>query len=200
MNDKFIILLTACVAPKGMPSTVIKDENIRLKSYIDAVRYYIDNTSFYIVFVDNSNVDLSTYFEMSKRLEFIKFSGNDYEKKTGKGFGEGKIIEYALNNSSIIKRYNNLPIIKITGRHIVTNLKEILSLTNLLINKSRLFVAAHINHKAKSVISDMFVASYKFYSDYLIKNSRLIDESKGHWFEHALYFSVYQAYRGGVCA
>lgn len=33
MNDKFIILLTACVPPKGMPSTVIKDENIRLILY-----------------------------------------------------------------------------------------------------------------------------------------------------------------------
>lgn len=31
MNDKFIILLTACVAPKGMPSTVIKDEKIRFQ-------------------------------------------------------------------------------------------------------------------------------------------------------------------------
>lgn len=192
-----IILLTGCVHPKGMPSTVVVDEDIRKRSYVDALRYYREKTPYYIVFVDNSNVNLSSYFENSEKMEFINFCGNDYDKRLGKGFGEGEIIEYAFKHSVYINSFKNLPIVKISGRHIVVNLKKILTMTNFFIDKKETFISAHINSKAKSVISDIFVAHPYFYSNYLIKYTRQIDESRDYWFEHSLYDAVCLVYKDG---
>lgn len=85
-------------------------------------------------------------------------------------------------------------VIKITGRHIVSNINQIVNLSSLFIRHSHSYVLCNINKKAASANSDLFIASKDFYADYLLPNMRSIDESKHVWFEHILYKSIKEFY------
>ena len=72
-----------------MPFTALSDINVRKQQYLDALRFYVYNTSLPIVYVDNSNVNIKEYNVFSNiaedRLELLSFDGN-HDKKHGKGF------------------------------------------------------------------------------------------------------------------
>lgn len=125
-----ILLLTGCINPNGMPFTSLTDNSARKEQYIKAINYYLHHTDLPIVFAENSNTDISNHFQQAisrNRIEFLTFSGNN-KKNRGKGYGEAEIIEYALNNSQFITSSNSqCAIVKITGRLIVENIKEIIN-------------------------------------------------------------------------
>ncbi|RYZ23735.1 MAG: hypothetical protein EOO10_20840 [Chitinophagaceae bacterium] len=59
-----------------------------------------------MLFVENSGADVSPLFQEeinNGRLEVITFIGNNYDRKLGKGYGEIRIIEKALNDSCFLK-------------------------------------------------------------------------------------------------
>ena len=105
MKRRYVILLTSCVNPNGMPFTALSDINVRKQQYLDALRFYVNNTPLPIVYVDNSNVDIKEYNVISNivddRLELLSFDGN-HDKEHGKGYGELEIIDYAIKHSNII--------------------------------------------------------------------------------------------------
>ena len=127
---KHIILLTSCVNPNGMPFTALSDINVRKQQYLDALRFYVNNTPLPIVYVDNSNVDIKEYNVISNivddRLELLSFDGN-HDKEHGKGYGELEIIDYAIKHSNIINSNKNVSIIKITGRLVIVNIMTIIN-------------------------------------------------------------------------
>lgn len=126
MKNKFVLLLTACVNPSGMSATKIQNINVRRKQYEKALRFYLDETSFPVVFCENTEYDFSNEYKNyidSGRLEYITFNGNNYDKSRGKGYGEALIILYALNHSNLIKESKY--IFKITGRVIIRNIEYI---------------------------------------------------------------------------
>lgn len=124
---RVVVLLTACVAPNGMAYTALQDPQIRKNQYLDAIDFYLRETRFNIVFCENSGVDLWDEIssdQKEKRLEYITFNGNNYNKQYGKGYGEAIIIRHALQNSNFIRSANY--IIKITGRIKVLNINDII--------------------------------------------------------------------------
>lgn len=56
---EYILLLTACINPDGMPFTCLADVGVRKKQYIEALNFYLKNTTRKIVFVENSGTDIS---------------------------------------------------------------------------------------------------------------------------------------------
>lgn len=65
MKDTSIVLfLTACVNPENMSKTVLINPQVRLSQYINAIRFYIDNTRFKILLVENTNFDLTPFFSI----------------------------------------------------------------------------------------------------------------------------------------
>ena len=91
--------MTGCVNPGKMPHTVLVDKDRREKQYISAIHFYLNNTPFKIVFVENTGTDLSSFFKESiaeYRCEFITFYGNYFDEKFGKGYGEGIILKEAF--------------------------------------------------------------------------------------------------------
>lgn len=147
---KTCILLTGCVNPKGMSHTELQDSLTRAMQYKQALDFYIKETCLPIVFCENTMYDMSSdYFQYieSGRLEYLTFNGNDYDKRRGKGYGEAKIMGYAIENSQIIR--NSKYVIKITGRLIVTDIKRI--------SKSPLFL---LNNLFRSNIKDKFISTY----------------------------------------
>ena len=100
---EYILLLTACINPDGMPFTCLADVGVRKKQYIEALNFYLKNTTRKIVFVENSGTDISSSFkDFQHRIEFLCFDGNlCFDKRKGKGYGEALILEYAMAKSEV---------------------------------------------------------------------------------------------------
>lgn len=133
--DRKVILLTACVNPNGMSKTALQDTEVRKKQYISALYFYLEQTNLPIVFVENTGNDFSLEFKHyvnNRRLEYISFNGNDYDRSLGKGYGEAIIIQYALRNSKLLT--NAEYVIKITGRVKIININEIVDSKLLAFN------------------------------------------------------------------
>lgn len=130
MNTNLVILLTATVRPNGMSYTKLQDIKERKNQYLKALYFYLNNTNLRIVFCENSGYNIFNEIDKntSDRVEYITFNGNNYEPSFGKGFGESRIIKYAIENSTFIKEADY--IIKITGRIIINNINEILQQIN----------------------------------------------------------------------
>lgn len=182
---KVCVLLTACVCPNGMSYTVLQDSNVRAKQYKKALDYYIKDTEIPIVFCENTNYDFSSdylQYIQSGRLEYITFDGNNYDKLRGKGYGEAKIMEYAVENSAIIR--NSKYVIKITGRLIITDIKRIVSSPLLCLNnlfrsniKER-FISTYI-FIARPMLLRKFVNKYK---ELIWEDSPTNDLIEHHWY------------------
>lgn len=127
-----VLLVTGTIRPNTNISVEINNKDERLREYINCLKYYICKSEIAkIVFCENSRYTFNqnSLFKLAqkynKQLEILQFEG-DVEKIGiyGKGYGEGEIIEYAFNNSKLIK--NSDYFIKVTGRLIVNNLKQII--------------------------------------------------------------------------
>lgn len=187
MSDKIVLLLTACINPKGMSFTVVNNEIDRLHQYLISLNWYLVNTKFKILFVENTNYDVSAYFKEyieAGRLECLTFDGNSFDPALGKGFGESLIIEYALSNS-IFLQFSNL-IIKITGRIIVENI------ATLVKNTSPNCVYADFGRSKNDrdkLFSVCVIAPVHFWNLF-IQNKTMINDSNGVYFEHILKYTV----------
>lgn len=186
-TGKMVLLLTACVKPEGMSFTRIQDSGQRLKEYEDALDWYLKHTPFRIVVVENTLTDFSDRFapyKESERLEFITFSGNNFDKGLGKGYGEGLIMRYAFEHSSILKDADRVA--KITGRIIIENIMELIH---------RYFSFSHPIVMANTAISGdrffayslFFIAPKDFFINYFLPGIGKINDEEGYYFEHLLY-------------
>ena len=185
---KHIILLTSCVNPNDMPFTALSDINVRKQQYLDALRFYVNNTPLPIVYVDNSNVDIKEYNVISNivddRLELLSFDGN-HDKEHGKGYGELEIIDYAIKHSNIINSNTNVSIIKITGRLVIVNIMTILNQLKYNILPSSNSVICSMNSDFSMADSRLLIAPLNFYKR-LIENRMAINDSEGVYLEHVL--------------
>lgn len=193
-----LLFLTACVHPKGMAQTALQDGDVRLQQYLDAIRFYLDKYSYRILVVENTEVDLSSYFKKeidNGRLECLTFDGNSFDRSLGKGYGEGLIINYAFAHSLFIKESKYL--IKVSGRHRVLNLNSIMTASEWFLNKKEDLVVCEINPVNNFARSDCYIASKSFYERYLNEGLLHCNDSKNIWFEHVLYNSIVQSRKDG---
>jgi len=189
----YILLLTGCINPDGMPFTSVTNSAVRRVQYIQSINYYIYYTNFPIVFVDNSNTDISDYFKpaiYSNRVEILTFCGNN-NKQRGKGYGEAEIIGYAFKNSQIIKSTNSLcTIVKITGRLIVKNITDTINKRFYFQGKNSIVVS--FNSDFTLADSRVIIAPYSFFITFL-ENKEQINDFNNKYFEHVLSDSIKQS-------
>lgn len=182
MKD-IILLLTACVDPQGMKFTALQNKEERLEQYISAIRFYYAKTNYKILIVENTNYDMTKFLPNDKtRIEFLTYSGNNYNKDLGKGFGEALIMKYAANHSRFYAQATT--IIKITGRDKVLNVNTLIKeikdescvYTNIITCKGRLTCLSR------------FIALPKVYLDNIfLPNSNKINDSQDYYFEDLLF-------------
>lgn len=180
-----ILLLTGCINPNGMLYTALSNTEERKTQYIEAINYYLSNTTYPIVFVENSGTDISHLFTdaiKSNRMEYLSFSGNN-NKERGKGYGECEILQYAINHSVLINSAKEQRIAKITGRLIIRNIKRIVWWHTLFSSQQTIFFA--INSDLTFPDSRFIIATKTFYQTFL-KSKDCINDSAGYYFEHAL--------------
>lgn len=183
---QYIILLTGCVNPDGMPFTTLTDISIREKQYIEAINFYLHNTDFPIVFAENSGTGISKSHDLfpdNKRLELLSYKGNIHKNK-GKGYGEAEIINYALIHSHIITSKSiDCPIIKITGRLIVDNIIDIVY--NRFIYQNSKSISVSYNSDFSFADSRIVIAPKDFYH-LVIKHKEEINDFNHQYFENIL--------------
>ena len=183
-NSECIILLTACINPNGMAFTALQDKDLRLYQYKAALNWYLKKTSVKIVFVENTGFNIAPMFEEyinNGRLEVLSFKGNDYDKSRGKGYGEGLILKYAVENSIFMK--TSKVMIKVTGRFIIKNLNAIMrNYTMRTIQADKALFNGRLYCRSR-----LFISPTSFVRDYLVPRIDTIDDSKNYYFEHLLY-------------
>lgn len=128
------LIMTATVNPPlNCPSLLRADPAVRMKDYCEALKYYLRNSSAitHIIFVENSESNLDPLIQLEntikhdKVVEFLCFAGgNDYPAEYGKGYGEMAMLNYAVDNSKIIRSNKN--IWKGTGRLILLNIDTLI--------------------------------------------------------------------------
>lgn len=184
-----ILLLTACINPNGMAYTALSNKEERESQYVNAIKFYLSNTHYPIVFTENSGTDISHFFTdyiKSGRMECLSFQGN-HNKDRGKGYGECEIIHYAINNSKTIHSNPKQRIAKITGRLIIRNIKTIIRWHTFLTSNQTTLCS--FNSDLSFPDSRFIIAPKEFYQVFL-RNKNFINDSAGYYFEHALCYTL----------
>lgn len=183
--DKTCILITGCIKPDpNMVFLTLKDPNIRREQYIDSLLFYLkDSIANKIVFCDNScsEIDkavINYSHTLGKQFEWISFKGNtELSTKYGKGYGEGEIVQYALENSLLLKESDSF--VKVTGRFRVININHMMRF--LSSNK------IYFDFQEDFVDTRCYVANIQKFSNNLINQYTRVDDGKGYYLEHAYY-------------
>lgn len=195
--QNYIILLSATIDVKDCCYVYRKNIPDRINDYKKALNFYLNETPFKIVFVENSGYDLF-FLPDHERLEKISFNGNDLAKDLGKGYGERHSVNHAVENSKFISQSSH--IVKITGRLIISNIKEIISHYdksnilygpfNIAANKDKDLVPNHILGE-NQVNSQIYIFDKNCVNNI---NRHPINDSKGFYMEHAIYNIIDHSY------
>ena len=180
-ND-FCVLLTASIDPKGCIRLKRSDPKIREQDYLKSLKLWLTKTKFKIVFCENSGYDLKNIRELCNkypgRVEIIQFDGNNYPRHLGKGYGEFKIIEKAMNDSVFIKESEN--IIKVTGRVFIKNIYE---LVNSYDYTSIVDFFVNVKVNPVKVYTVIFIFKREFFN-YFKLDADSMNDDKGIYFEY----------------
>lgn len=198
-----VLLVTGAITPaQNISKTQLNDTEIRKEQYLSALKKCIDEAKKYneatvnqnrassimsIVYCDNSNPNSIIFKELTEyakhanvMFEVLTFYGNNEKvAEKGKGFGEGEITRYAVNNSKLLKEDELL--IKLTGRLVIDNLA---SLAKKLTNNKCYFNIP--NHTRRDICDTrLYAMSVACYKEYFISAYEKVDDNAGYYLEHA---------------
>ena len=133
-----LILLTATITPRaGVPALARTEPADRLEDYRRALAFYLalpGSAVDRVVFAENSATDLGPLeaevarLGAGKDVELLSFEGVDYPVQHGRGVGETRLIETALERSRLLSALGDDGVFwKLTGRLRYTNLERLIS-------------------------------------------------------------------------
>lgn len=183
MLKDYVLLITGCIDPNpDVPFLEIKSAESRRQQYIESLEYYIKKTKIKkIVYCDNSmavkdNEINNLAIQYSKEFEWLSFMGDRVKVVTqGKGYGEGEIIEYALENSKLLQSANYF--IKVTGRIIIKNIDFLTS----FMNANRMYFCRNTSTNIDTKLYGLPIEAYK--KDFL-KLYDEVDDKNGKYLEN----------------
>lgn len=142
MSNSFntvVIVLTGTIIPNTVNQLKHCDPMARKSEYLAAIKFYSQFAPVY--FLENSTYDVLADYDFQHLLNtFIRKIPVSASPEKGRGFQEFEMIDYWLNNESVVPA----KIIKITGRYVYENIQDIMTechsnlMANLLINQYRL--------------------------------------------------------------
>lgn len=183
-----LCVLTACVSPGTVQWLELRDNKERLRQYEVALKFYIKSKEIdKIVFCDNSNYDYSYSREeklaqkYGKQLEILKYKEDEcVVAKRGKGYGEGKIIEYVMHHSKLLQ--NETYFYKITGRLIIKNIDDILKCESTKYNYFNKNMYCY-----QTIDTRFFGVNKEMYQKYLINAYRRVNDGRRKYLEHCFF-------------
>lgn len=195
-NKKIVVLLTASIMVNNVPFVTRKDTKLRAKDYEDSLKKWA-NIDVPIIFCENTGTSLEFLYKVQSNynmnnLEFISFNGNQEAKSRGKGYGELKIIDYAIKNSKFI--FDDSFVIKVTGRFYLKNIDNYIK---WLYKIDEPFVNVNFIKNMKLAESRVFGFQVDFFKRYLYKYQHRINDFENYFFEHALRDATLEAILDG---
>jgi hypothetical protein len=132
--------MTATIRPpQGVPALQRVDPVERLEDYECALAFYLSlpsDTVDRVVFAENSGSDLGSLERIAqeaaphKEVELLSFDGLDYPVEHGRGVGETRLIETALQCSRLLSELGDDTLFwKVTGRLRFVNLDRLIATT-----------------------------------------------------------------------
>ena len=191
-----ILLLTACIKPNVTDYIAIPNYTERKNMYIDAINWYIRNTNFKIIFVENSGKTIKENIikEDCNRIEFLTFESKPAVPERSRSYKEMEILEYAFKHSKFLTK-EELIIVKITGRLKLLNINAIISSLTKASKKTKGFVCSAKN--ARKPFSDCrFIYFSKNFWPYLYKQKENIWPTYG--MEWVLGDAIREAQKNGL--
>lgn len=183
-NDICLIITGTVYPAKGVFALKILDSCVRKDQYLKSIRYYIEKTRIKnIIFCDNSAAEIEPDLYMlarkhNKNFEWLSFKGNeDAVIKYGKGYGEGEIIKYVLENSKLILTCSSF--VKVTGRLIVSNIDCVIRYA------SRKHIICDIVDD--KMLTNFYITPIAIYTKYLISAYEQVNDYAGFYLEHSFY-------------
>ena len=191
---KFCIIITATVDPKGMVFTERNSPEDRLNDYKKAFKIFCNQQEVSnIIFIENSGYSLD-YFEnekkkyLDKKIEIISSNiNNGFSRKLGKGFGEHLSLKEVFDKSVSLKNYDYF--IKCTGRYHILNFSNIFK----SIKKEISTINGYLKDNLKYFDSAILCGSKDFFINYLIPETRNVNDSKNIFFEHCVAKALFKA-------
>jgi len=134
-----VVLLTATVVvPDDARNLARRDTALRLQDYLHAFDFYLGllaKGSFgALVLCENSGFDLAPFAAKARqaglqdRVELISHFGLDHPARYGRGYGEFKLVDHAMQHSALIATQGaHLRLWKVTGRYQVHNLPRLIA-------------------------------------------------------------------------
>ncbi len=191
LDDNTVLLITGAINVVA-PNTILNDSKLRTTLYVNSILNWVSQTSIQkIVFCENTHsipIELKkslSYigFVLNKDIELLTFQGDELSiKKYGKGYGEGEIIKYALENSSLLK--NSVAFFKLTGKFFIKNFDKIKISTQ---NKNCFLLQSTKFRNNKQIDTRFYYVNKEFYMQYLLDSYKLVNESEYIYLEHVLY-------------
>lgn len=98
-----VLFLTGCVKPNVSDTIAVSDWHERQRMYVEAVQWYVDNTPYKILFVENSGTDISALVnDKDERVEFLTFDSPPTVPDRSRSYKEMEIMEYGWAHSAIL--------------------------------------------------------------------------------------------------
>jgi hypothetical protein len=193
--SKVILLLTGAVNPNNMTFTKLSDARSRAVQYIESIRFWLRTANIPVVFVENSNVDFSGWFEkeiQENRLEMLHFDGNNFDRSLGKGYGELLCLEYAQQHSIYMRDADF--VFKVTGRHKILNFPVFLKMAQQLPD-----IGLMVDFQKYMTFCDSRFFGYvpSFVPAYLSCFRNVLDDSRQVYFEHVFCMAALRAISDG---
>ena len=184
-----IIIVTGTIAPgQDVKQLVIRNSIDRLGQYLSELEKLINKKpDAGIVFCENSGFGTDAFaetVELAKRngidMEVLSFQGNsEAVASKGKGFGEGEIVKYVLENSKLVHNENYM--IKITGRLAVENISDIVS----KIKKDCVYFNIPNIHRRDFYHTRLYAMPISVFKKFFIDEYRNVNDDAGYYLEYA---------------
>ena len=126
MKSNVVLILTGTITPQISTKMVITDPDTRLNEYLRAVKWYLENTPYKVVFCENSGY--ANFTNHLGEVDYDRFEYITFKKEKiigGAGYGEWEILRTIKEKSAFVK--DATIIMKCTGRLILLNVKNVMS-------------------------------------------------------------------------
>ena len=183
-----LIIITGTIKPNKIKDLTLRDTDERLAQYRKALLYLIKlRPDADIVFCDNSNYGTEAFADITQKakksninLEVLSFQGSSEAiAEHGKGYGEGEIVRYVLENSSLAQ--DNDYMIKITGRLAVHNISTIVK----RVDTDRIYFNVPNIHRRDIYDTRLYGMPIQLFRGYFIDEYLNVYDDKGYFLEHA---------------
>ena len=195
----FCLILTATINPGNMPDLIRKDTNMRLDDYKKSFEFWLSNSNVKkIIFIENSNSDLSFFHELAKKYKDKKIEilsnnlNSDFDKSLGKGYGQYLCLREVFKNSQLVKNVNYF--IDVTGRHCVINFDAIIEDINS--NKSDIYI--NLSNNLKFSDANIYAGNKDFFLNYVLPETSKTNDKDGNIFENCVAKAVLKGVSNGL--